>query len=197
MSPSRALPARSLAEVYLYLMVTPCAACEEGPLRAGDATSRQESGRLRVEVPVTCAACGQRGSRHFELPLEARDSMHQNRISADGSVSPIIDVAQWMTLFRMIAEAADRQSDKIEARRLGYEAAQCLEEALKFYVADNDLPPARAFFTDKSRALLREHPEYFSRQRLLELRAKLPALNVMERKLRGRRTPRRRRWGLF
>src|SRR5437867_9753289 len=100
------LPARSLAEAYLYLMVTPCAVCEEGPLRAGDATSGREGGRLQVEVPVTCAACGERGSRHFELPLEARDTMHQNRISADATVSQIIDVAQWLTLFRIITEAA-------------------------------------------------------------------------------------------
>jgi hypothetical protein len=196
--PDESLPARSLAEVYLYLMVTPCAACEEGALRAGDAKTRREAGRLRVEVAVECGTCGRRGTQHFELPAEAVSTMRQNRIGPDASLSRIIDVAQWLTLFRMIVAAADRQTNKTEARRLGYEAAQCLDEALKFYTADHDLPPDTAFFSEQSRSHRREHPEFFARPRLLELRAKLPALHVMERKLRAPGKPARgRRWRLW
>ncbi|MBI1827521.1 MAG: hypothetical protein HYR83_14190 [Planctomycetes bacterium] len=60
------------------------------------------------------------------------------------------------------------------SRRLAMEAATCLNEALRFYDDENDLPSAGAFFTDDSRARFREHPQLFSRQRLLNLRAQLP-----------------------
>jgi hypothetical protein len=90
--------------------------------------------------------------------------------------SRILDVGQWILLFRMSLEAADKEVDKVLARRLGIEAAQCLEEALKFYdEVDNDLPPPEAFFDEASRERFRDAPEQFSRRRLIELRSKLPS----------------------
>ena len=55
------------------------------------------------------------------------------RVNPTSEPSQIVDLGQWLTLFRSIAEAAERESDKVQARHLGLEAAQCLDEALKFY----------------------------------------------------------------
>jgi hypothetical protein len=55
------------------------------------------------------------------------------------------------------------------------DAAQCLREALKFYDdEDNDLPPRNALFHEASRRRFWDHPEEFSRQRLLNALSRLP-----------------------
>ena len=105
------------------------------------------------------------------------------KISAGPEPSGIIDVPGWLTLFSVIAEAAAKTEDKVEARKLGYEAAQCLQEALKFYDEDNDLPPDEAFFSENSRRRYRDHPQRLARSRLINLRAKLPSIDAMEKRL--------------
>ena len=75
-----------------------------------------------------------------------------------------------MSLLTHPANAAGRAV----ARQMQIQAGTCLEEALKFYDADNDLPPEDAFFTDAGRRQFREHPESFLRGRLISLRAMLP-----------------------
>ncbi|NLE57208.1 MAG: hypothetical protein GX616_02525, partial [Planctomycetes bacterium] len=59
-------------------------------------------------------------------------------------------------------------------RRMRIEAAQCLDEALKFFDEDNDLPPREAFFTEKSYRRFLERPELYTRQRLIEMRSPSP-----------------------
>jgi hypothetical protein len=105
-----------------------------------------------------------------------------SQINATDEPSRILDVGQWLVLFQVILTAASKEPDRIEARRLGYEAAQCLEEALKFY-ADNDAPPADALFTPRSRRRFEQNPESFSRGRLIDMRSKLPTLGHMERQI--------------
>ena len=120
------------------------------------------------------------------------------RINPSPEPSRIIDVGQWLTLFRVILEAASQAAGRAESRRLGYEAAQCLDEALKFYDEDSDLPPEDAFFHEATADRFRSHPELFARQRLLAMRDKLPSLDAMERRLAGKPTRPRswwRRWG--
>ena len=121
------------------------------------------------------------------------DELAAARINPGAEPSRIIDVAQWLTLFRVVSEAAAAQSDPSESRRLGYEAAQCLEEALKFYRDDSDLPPPEALLHEQSRHQLRERPNLFARSRLINLRAKLPTLTEMEQRLAssGHRRPRK------
>ena len=186
------LVAHSLAEVYLYLMVTPCAACGAGPLKGRDARPTQAESAVAVAdvlVDVTCAACGNQSAFRFEVPAEdlvaakAARPDSAARVSAADEPSRIIDVGGWLTLFSVIAEAAAKAVDKVEARKLGYEAAQCLEEALKFYDDENDLPPDEAFFSEDSRRRYREHPQRLARSRLIDLRAKLPSIDAMEKRL--------------
>ena len=183
------LRAHSLAELYLYLMVTPCPNCGRGPL-AGDPAKSLAGGPVgRLSVASTCKSCKHAFDLEFDLPAGAVSEpdapMHSSNaiINPTDEPSAIIDVAGWITLFRSITQAAADTADKPEARHLGLEAAQCLEEALKFYDADNDLPPDRALFSEQSRQLLRDHPQRFARSRLVGFRSKLPTLDAMQRSL--------------
>ncbi len=194
MDRSQPLPARSLAECYLFLMVTPCPQCGEGGLAGDDARTSNDGLRLFADLAARCSECHRETRLRFELPPAAIHSISSDRISRDASPSRLIDVVQWVTLFRMITAAADRQIDKAESRRLGYEAAQCLDEALKFYEQENDLPPDSAFFHERSRTACREHPDRYSRDRLINLRAKLPSVEAMERTLAKGNKPRRKWW---
>ncbi len=116
------------------------------------------------------------------------------RINLAERPSRIIDVAGWLTLFRVITEAAAKSQDKVEGRRLGYEAAQCLDEALRFYVEDNDLPPEGAFFSKSTQLRRQENPELFARSRLINMRARLPSIDAMERRLAGGTATKKKWW---
>jgi len=184
------LTANSLAEAYLYLMATPCEVCGKGPLEGEDAKRIDASSNtldevaLKVRIDIRCAACGADSHITFRLPhgtcVDEQTSLPCVNPTPDPST--IIDVAQWVTLFRVIATQASKTDDKMEARCLGLEAAQCLEEAIKFYEDDNDLPPPSALFYEATRQRLADHPEEFSRRRLLDLRSKWPSMSVIRAK---------------
>lgn len=193
--PDDPLVAHSLAEVYLYLMATPCPDCGDGPLEGTGAKPIEERSPLQMTITARCRACTQQRVLRFALPegTGTDGSQAPPVVNPTDRPSQIVDVAQWLALFGTITEAAGRETDRMQARRLGIEAAQCLEEALKFYDdPDSDVPPADAFRSEASRTRLREHPHLFSRQRLVELRAKLPTMNTMRTK--AKETPRKKRW---
>ena len=181
------LTANSLAEAYLYLLATPCASCGRGPLAGSDAHKIGTGAELQISIRTLCGNCKEKSEFHFALPhgLGTQPDDAPADINPTGEPSAILDVASWIVLFRSITETAGRTKDKQEARRLGIEAAQCLEEALKFYDDEgNDLPPSEAFFHDQSRERFRANPENFSRRRLLDLRSKLPSMTFMRRRTR-------------
>ena len=133
---------------------------------------------------VQCAACGDVATVTFQFPGTPVEDTEVH--GGEGEVNPsqepsrILDVGQWIVLFRMNSDAASQGVDKTRARRLGLVAAQCLEEALKFYDdPENDLPPSEAVFKTATRDRLRQAPQQFSRRRLIELRAKLPHSSAM------------------
>lgn len=189
------LVAHSLAEVYLYLMAMPCPACHEGPLEGADPKPVEDAADSRMTLTARCRSCANERTLAFALP-EGKGT------GADGgppvfnptdTPSEIIDVAQWIVLFGAITEAAAREGDREQARLLGIEAAQCLEEALKFFTdPESDVPPTEAFRAESSRTRFREHPHLFSRQRLIGLRAKLPAMSKMRSK--AAQAPKKRPW---
>ena len=171
------LVAHSLAEAYLYILATPCATCGRGPQRGGEAQPYADpAAAMTVGVAATCGACQSLTPMKFRLS-GAPQAVPPDRVPVVNPThepSRMLDLAQWLTLFRMMTEASGQEENKTAARRLSLEAAQCLDEALKFYEEDNDLPTKDAFFHDDSRERFRNHPEQFSRQRLLHLRSKLP-----------------------
>lgn len=192
------LVAHSLAEVYLYVMATPCPACGQGPLRgAGGTEVEPDKPDLHVALAVTCGHCNQESNLTFCLPHGTGSGTPGAPACVNPTTEPsrIIDLAQWLTLFRTIAGAAEREPDKVQARHLGLEAAQCLEEALKFYQdADNDLPEDDAFWHETSRQRFRDHPEQFAWSRLLALKTKLPSVTAMTALLDPTEEPKKRRW---
>jgi len=181
--PTEPLIAKSLAEAFFYLLVTPCRICSAGPLRADMARGvEQNQGHWQITIPSLCKECGEEAEHVFRLDEkpESLSPADSPTINATSDPSRLIDVGQWIVLFRMITEAASGEKDKQQARQLGIEAAMCLEEALKFYKdEESDLPTDDAFFVESSRDHYRKNPEHFSRQRLLALRAKLPTIAHM------------------
>ena len=169
--------AHSLTEAYLFLTAMPCPVCGKGPLRAQEPEPSQplEMGASRA-VEAECVACGDVTSWSFRLAASAK----AGTINPTAEPSRILDVAQWIMLSGMIAATASTETDREQKRRLLIEAAQCLDEALKFYADGNDLPPFEAFFHEGSRLRLRQTPGHFSRQRLLHLRSKLPHASAVE-----------------
>jgi hypothetical protein len=186
---SNAVPANSLAEIYLYLMIAPCPGCGHQTLAGGDAVPEPSEPFRFVGLEVGCKACAWNQCLLFCLPdgelahSRADGANTPTRINPTGEVSRIIDVVGWVQLFRTISEAAAKTGNKTEARLIAFEAAQCLEEALRFYEDDNDLPPESALFSEDSRRHVREHPHSVARSRLVNLRAKLPSIDAMERAL--------------
>lgn len=185
------LPVHSLGEAHLYVSVTPCPGCA-GAWR----TNRAHREDDLMVVEVECAACLSGHTFRFELiegQWPAEDATDRGRINPSPEPSRVIDAAQWLTLFQVILDAAGKSADREAVRRLGYEAAQCLEEALKFYSLDSEDPPADAFFSEATRRRFSEHPDHFQRSRLLALRHRLPTLRHMRRQLEdagpGRSTP--------
>jgi hypothetical protein len=158
--------------------------------------TRYEEGVLTV--PVSCGACGAKTEFTFDTSeIEKRQpiaaAMKQLREPADlpatQEVNPtrepsqIIDIADWLTLYTITAaggraavESARTLPERGAARRQLIEAAQCLDEALKFFDDDNDLPREESFFTPASRDRFRNHQELFTRQRLVSLRGSLPQI---------------------
>ncbi len=176
------LVAHSLAEVYLYILATPCGSCGRGPLSGEEAEPCDDQAvGFTVAVTAKCGSCQSVALLKFKLPgpPQAVSADQAAVVNLTNEPSRMLDIAQWLTLFRMKTEAAGEELNKTAARRLSLEAAQCLDEALKFYEEDNDLPTKDAFFHDGSRERFRDHPEQFSRQRLLHLRSKLPTRWLM------------------
>lgn len=172
------LPAHSVAEASLYLMATPCPSCGRGPLASREIIRPfRDSGPATVQIGAVCDACGAERGFRFTLPAMAPDESGSDPppINERADASSILDVGQWLTLFRMFEARAGQAHSRSEGRRLAMQAAQCIEEALKFYDdQENDLPPPSAMFVESTRRHFAAAPEHYSRRRLIELRAKLP-----------------------
>ncbi len=179
---NKPLPARSVIERHFYLMVLQCPQCGKGPFSL---VSTEQAPDQPVDIwYVRCRQC-----RYGQRLLFDRRALLVDEIEGAASTLPevnptdrpshLIDLGQWLAMFHHILAAASEEKDRKEAQRLGYEATLCLEEALKFYVPDSDLPPAEAVWTEASQKRLQERPELFVRQRLLQMREKLPSLQVM------------------
>lgn len=188
------LPVHTLTEARLYLKVTPCGHCGAGPFVYRISDTRVYGSTMKI--PARCRHCGQMTTFNFDTseiegrgPLFARlDELREpTHLPAAQVINPtrepsrVIDVAGWLTLHMAISEKARAMAVEAETmaqrgavRRLQIEAGHCVDEALKFYEEDNELPPDDAFFTPDSRDRYRQRPELFTRQRLVTLRRALP-----------------------
>lgn len=197
MAPSPDLPVvtvHSVAEAYLYLMVRPCLDCGRGPLKQRGDLTRTAAARGGWLLPAACGACGHRVELAFDIqPPPTREQARSDTINPTAERSQAIDLLGWITLFQTILAESQKQTDRQLARQLAWESAQCLDEALKFYDGDQELPAADAFFSDAARDRFRAHPEYFARSKWRERRLLLP-----DGRTRDAAAPRpRRRWWRF
>lgn len=187
------LTIHSLTEASLYAMLSACADCG-GQLWPLVAESTGPDSDHCLKLAVTCEDCSHTGRITFDTsavePSEAAGGMQAWSQGAEaGRVHPInpteessrvIDVAGWLGLYELLTAGADARPEQVGnpqrglIRQLRIQAGRCLGEALKFYDADNDLPPSEAFYCEESRRRFREHPELFVRERLVNLRAKMP-----------------------
>jgi len=179
---TKPLSSISIIERYFYLMILSCNQCQKGPFELVS-TEREPEHPIDIWY-VRCRQC-QYGQRlRFDRTALRVDEVESAagtlpEVNPTDRPSQLIDLGQWLALFHHILAKASEEKDRKEAQRLGYEATLCLEEALKFYTPDSDLPPQEAFWTEASQKRLKEHPELFVRQRLLQMREKLPSLQVM------------------
>lgn len=173
------LLAHSLSEVTFFLRGASCTSCGRGPLGGGESVREEGAGAggVTLTVETVCHECGSAAVLQFLVtapPGEHVNAFDPPLVNPTEDPSRILDVGQWIMLSRVLTEEASAAKEKGAGRRLALQAAQCIEEALKFYEDDNDLPPPGATFTDATRRRLREAPDQFSKRRLIELRAKLP-----------------------
>ena len=199
------LRVHSVAEARFYLMVTPCPNCSSGPWETlssqethAETTASFNKDQLQLTLQARCLKCGYVQEFLFirkEALTEMEKELQQELLDAQIELinpfpehSEVIDVGQWLSLFYLLVEKAS-SAPADQTRRFGFQAAQCLEEALKFYKESDELPPASAFFVESSRKAFREHPEKFARQRLIDMRSKLPDLRVMIKKIARNNVP--------
>ena len=169
------LHAHTLNEARLYLRVVDCRTCGRGPLRSDKIASVQGKRSSLHETNVSCTACGAQWVQVFDIANAGAANTDATMINPTGEPSRILDVGQWLVLSSMMMEEIGRETNKAAARTLGLNAAQCLDEALKFYTdEENDLPAPEAFYCKTSRERFRQSPDQWSRQRIVGMRAKLP-----------------------
>ena len=165
------LRAHSQIEARLYLQVVPCEACSHGPW---ESSAPAPTGEGTWRFRATCTHCSAQREFEFALgPLAIPDGGAE-RINPTSDPSEIIDAGQWLSLHYLLMESAQDTEDRVGKRQLTSQAAQSLAEALKFYTADDELPPETAFFTESSRHAFADHPERFARQKLRDMRDRLP-----------------------
>lgn len=186
--------AHSVAEAYLYAKVTACPRCRRGMLTPIEDLTHDDSA---WRLPCECQRCRKSITLRFRIdPQPSRASAQSKVINPTDQPSRAIDLLGWLNLFQQIVTAAGRANDRVAGRELAIEAAACLDEALKFYDENNEMPPPAAFFTDVGKAALRDHPQKFARSKWIDRRMTLPKADTVTRGTAESR-PRRRRWWPF
>ncbi|MFP4054185.1 MAG: hypothetical protein ACLFV7_10025 [Phycisphaerae bacterium] len=194
--PDEPLHAHTLNEAMYYLTVTPCHACGKGPLVPAQRHPDYEPDDP-FAVEGVCSQCGAKKSFRFVCDRSpARAWPESEYINPTDEPSRMIGLAQWLSLFYTLIEHATAQGP-VASRRTGLHAALCLEEAMKFYDPDDELPDESAFLTEKGRQAFHDQPEKFAQTRLRGMRDKLPSLDSMTRRVAKDIAPPRKRWWEF
>lgn len=189
------LAIHSLTEAQLVVWAKRCGRCGNGPLAPETGAIEPSAAGPILALPVTCRSCGEVTVLRFAgidpkagdprlarfVTLEESPVPPAPPVNPTGEPSRAIDVAGWLTLEAMLGEKARQlrawasgTADRGAAREWELLAGTCVEEALKFYDPDNDLPPEEAFFDEFARRQLRDRPESFTRERLIHLRTQRP-----------------------
>lgn len=183
-------PLHSLGEAFLFARVSTCAVCG-GPLDTDDSRYDWDADTRMLTLEAVCRRCEAPFERTFDASgvLQAELTLLEGArlggpweleppgLNPTDEASKVIDVAGWLSLgtwvndeARLAGEQARDPAGRARARRMRLVAGACLEEALKFFEDDNDLPPDEAFFDLQARQQFWERPELFTRQHIANLR---------------------------
>jgi len=170
--------AATAVEAGIYVSLQSCPHCGRGPLVAAE----PDKGSSGADAPIiqiagACLHCRDLSLWPFQIisKIKPEDTAEPLVINPTPFPSRIIDVGQWLTLARMWEESANGVDSPRGKRNQLLRVGQCLDEALKFYdEEENDLPPTTGVFHSTSIQRLRDHPEQFSRRRLVNWRRRLP-----------------------
>jgi len=183
--PGSAPTAHSLAEAHLLATVSLCDDCFTRGLLVTESCIAGHGPAAALQLVAECGACAKKTRMVLRIdpndPASYRSEFVQRIpfvINPTSRASEIIDVAEWLTLYRMAVETAESIRDRSMARAVRIEAGQCVAEALKLFEPDNDVPPDSAFFSAESLERFRAHPDRFARQRLIALANGLPTSMV-------------------
>jgi len=181
------LRAHSVAEVQLFLILTPCPACGMVAQRPRGGVVAPNANHDDFRLYAACARCLRDYPSVFVIDPPPRRGPGGGTMAINPTERPseIIDLAGWITLYRHITERVWREMDKHTARRLAWEAGLCLDEALKFYLARENFPPESAFFSSRSLVTFRANRAQFDRRIVLHHRSQAPQLTDVETRMDG------------
>ncbi len=186
--------AHSILEAHLYVMLQACAECDVGPLEVSGRNTEERHIDDIIRLDCACPGCGEKAAYRFRIDSRWAAASEPPLINPTDEPSKLIDIAQWLTLYHILIARSKEASERTASRGEAYQAALCIEEALKFYEPDNDLPPAPAFFSDLAREQARTHPAFFARDKLLSMQTGLPDLRATQAVTRAKSS---RKWWKF
>ena len=173
-APADAVHLHSVQEAYFFMMVH---RCECGGAWMGHLEKAEGSGPgLRQRVEAACFKCKSRRSFEFifDTPPSPTEAIRQINPTADPSRA--LDVAEWMDLAQFYLGRIKRLKKPLDRAQSLLDARQCIEEALKFYQADSEDPPAEALWSDAGRAKVAANPQAYRRSSLQAMLEKIPPM---------------------
>jgi hypothetical protein len=181
------LAANSRVEAHLYVMANVCPTCGTGARQWVD--ERSGANPTSLTLIAACGNCSATDQLRFDIaPSDApQSSVATDAVSTDEPINPagrpsrIIDPIQWVTLAQLMADEAEATPDTAERRWRLIRAAECLDEALRFYDGESELPDPAVRLAPRSAISLRDHPQRYARSRLLALRQRFPARSATQR----------------
>ncbi len=157
--------ARTDTEASFYTALHPCG-CGHGPTTFSRAVIQLEDDP-GIEYSGACSSCGR--YRRFVFRGPAADEMRRPGVFSFGTgTSDLLDAGEWLWVAEMAVSGAP-VIDQGEAMVTAI-AIAAVEEVLKFIPPGQDVVPANAFWSERSRLMWVAEPGQFRRDRLLILR---------------------------
>ena len=164
----------SVQEEYFYMMVHPCT-CGGPWLSQGQEVEEQEA-KVLHRVTAACFKCNKERTFHFLLDERPGPKDPIRAINPTEEPSRALDLAEWLGLAEFYLGRIERLDAKVEKAQSLLDARQCLEEARKFFSAEDEAPPAPALWSEKSRRAAEARPEAFRRSTIEGMLERLPPL---------------------
>ena len=186
------IAAHSVSEEHLFIDTMHCPVCSGGPCK-----------KAMHAFPcywfVKCKSCDSIIEIVSDTSLIMTDqywqflcsgnlksaSRYQRRYNRTNESSKIIDLAQWISHFtclqsKMNELAVRGERSSVNFISLEFYFVQCLQEALKFYKADEEYPPRSAFFSEETYKHYLTDRSLFSRNHILSILSEQRSLETIE-----------------